>query len=107
MIEGGEVHFVQEPRGVPNAVGQIQWALLLALRSALTGGAFEVDPEAVRSICIDKGLYDRANFATIFKRPANAALFRGEMVPQGQARPLSDEGEHRLAEIISTLAPQG
>jgi len=104
MIEGAEAHFIREPHDVPNAVGQIQWALLLALRNALTGtsGALEVDPEAVRSICIEKGLYDRNNFAANFKR--NAELFRGEMVSQGESRPLSDEGERRLADIIRGLA---
>jgi len=107
MVENGEIHFILEPHEVPNALGQIQWALLLALRSALTGGAFDVDPEGVRSICIEKGYYDGPNFAAIFKRAANAKLFRGEMAPQGKASGLSDEGERRLAELIQTLAGQG
>jgi uncharacterized protein with HEPN domain len=103
LIEGEEVHFIKEPRDVPNAVAQIQWALLLGLRSALLGGAFDVDPEAVRSICIEKGFYDKANFAAIFKRKPNANLFKDEMVAQGPARGLSDKGEEELASLIRSL----
>jgi len=103
LVEGGEVHFIREPRNVANAVGQIQWALLLALRSAIMGGGFETDPEAVRSICIEKGFYDKANFAAVFKRKQNASLFKEEMVPQGPSRSLSDEGEVELGNLVRTL----
>jgi len=107
MMADGEVHFIREPRDVPNATGQIQWALLLALQNAIIGGAFEVDPEDVRSICIEKGYYDRGNFAANFKQSRNAALFRGEMVPQGERRSLSDDGMDRLADLIRNLTSQG
>lgn len=104
MMEDGELYFVKEPKGVSIAAGQIQWALLLALRSALLGGEFEVDPEDVRSICKAKGFYDRANFATYFKRKKTATLFKGRLEPQGEPQKLSDEGMDDLAVLIKTLA---
>lgn len=103
LAEGEEVHFIREPRNVPNAAAQIHWALLLGLRSALLGGTFDVDPEAVRSICIEKGFYDKANFAAIFKRKQNTKLFKAEMIPQGPATSLSDDGEEELANLIRSL----
>jgi hypothetical protein len=103
LIEGGELHFIHEPEVSQNAVGQIQWALLLALKAALLGGEIEVDAEAVRSVCIEKGLYDKGNFATNFKKAKTAALFNSPPEPQGKAVRLSGPGEKRLAELIKNL----
>lgn len=103
LIEGDEIHFVREPQAENNAQGQIGWALLLALRNAMLGKNFQVDPEAVRSICIDKGYYDQANFASIFKR--NAGFFKGKIVLQGSPQSLSPEGEKELAKLIRSLIP--
>lgn len=104
MVESGDVHFIHEPKDVKNATGQIQWALLLGLKSALLGGDMVVDPESVRSICIEKGLYDKANFAATFKRAPNRSLFNGLLEPQGESRKLTAKGEEKLAEVLKTLA---
>src|SRR5947199_5779966 len=104
MVEDAEVHFVYEPKDVKVATGQIQWAVLLSLKSALLGGDMTVDPEDVRSICIEKGLYDKANFAAVFKRPPNSSLFNGLLEPQGGPKRLTTKGEERLAEVLKTLA---
>jgi hypothetical protein len=103
LMENDDVHFIRQPEGVKVAPGQIQWALLLALKSALLGGEMSVDPEAVRSICIERGLYDKANFASNFKKAANASLFQKTPEPQGPAVKLSQDGEKRLAELIKSL----
>lgn len=107
MLDAGDVHFIHEPRNVKNATGQIQWALLLGFKSALLGSDMTVDPEAVRSICIEKGFYDKANFAAHFKTPANKALFNGLLKPQGELRKLTPKGEEKLAEILKELATRG
>ena len=107
MVETGEVHFIHEPRNVKNATGQIQWALLLGLKAALLGGEMTVDPEDVRSICIEKGFYDKANFAANFKKPANKGLFNKLPKPQGEPSRLSTKGEEKLAEVVKVLATRG
>lgn len=104
MMDEGEVHFVREPKGEKNATAQIQWALLLALKTALLGGDLVVDPEAVRSVCIDKGFYDKANFATNFKTASNKAFFQKLLSPQGEPARLSQQGERQLAQILKDLA---
>lgn len=103
LIEGDEFHFIQEPAVSQNAAGQIQWSLLLALKNALLGGDLEVDAESVRSVCIEKGLYDKGNFASTFKKAKNAAYFQAPPEPQGSAVKLSGAGEKRLAELVKSL----
>ena len=106
FYEGDEVHFVKEPHGVPNAQGQIEWALLLALKNAIENDSLSTDPEAVRSVCQEKGFYDRGNFATIFKRSNNTSLFKEPLEPQGAPQPLTIEGQDALAKLIKRLAAQ-
>ena len=102
--EDNEVHFLKEPGGTSIAQGQIAWALLLALKSALETNNFVVDPEDVRSICQDKGFYDKANFSAHFKKQNNAKLFKGQLEAQGEARALTTDGQTALASVIRTLA---
>jgi len=104
MVESGDVHFIREPKDVKNATGQIQWALLFGLKSALLGGDMIVDPEGVRSICIEKGFYDKANFAANFKRAPTRSLFNGVLEPQGESRKLTAKGEEKLADVLKALA---
>jgi hypothetical protein len=101
MIEGQDVHFVHEPRDVRIATGQIHWSLLLALKSALLGRDFLVDPEAVRSLCQDKGFYDAKNFAANFRN--NSDLFQRLPQPQSEPVRLSTKGEEELADLIRSL----
>ncbi len=76
LIENGECHFVREPKPRKVARGQVEWALLLALRNGILNNSLSVDPEDVRSICQEKGFYDAKNFATNFKTPKVAKFFR-------------------------------
>ena len=107
MYEGEEVYFRKDPS--PNAVskGQIEWTLLLALKNAIENNAFTVDPEAVRSVCQDKGYYDKKNFAATFKKAAYAKYFKGTLEPQGEAQPLTNEGQDALAALIKRLSGAG
>lgn len=102
--EDDEVHFLREPHNLSIAKGQIAWALLLALKNGLENNSFAVDPEDVRSICQEKGFYDKANFAAHFKKPANAKLFKGLVEPQGEARALTNDGQTALSALIKDLA---
>jgi uncharacterized protein with HEPN domain len=104
MYEEGEVHFVQEPKTGKIARGQIEWALLIALRNAITSNSFSVDPEDVRSICQEKGFYDAANFIKNFKTPKNAALFQGQLEAQGESQKLTTDGQKELGKLIKELA---
>ena len=106
MIEDGEFHFLREPAHSTVSRGQNELALLIALRNALTGKEFIVDPEEVRSTAQDKGFYDKANFSTNFKKDRYAVYYKGPMEPQGAAQGLSKEGETALVALIKSLATQ-
>jgi len=103
IYEDNEVHFVREPTTHIIARGQIEWALLLALRNCIIANNFSVDPESVRSICQEKGFYDQRNFSYNFKKAKNAALFQGPMEPQGQAQKLTSEGQKELGKLVKEL----
>lgn len=104
LVADDEVHIVKEPSTGGNAARQLDWAVLLALRSALLGGAFESDAESVRSICEEKGCYDRGNFAGNFKREPGKTLFRDVLERRGESQKLAEPGEERLAKLIGQLA---
>jgi len=104
FFASGELHFIKEPSTSSAAEGQIQWALLLALKSGILNNTVVVDPEDVRSICQEKGFYDVANFTAIFKRKSKARLFNGLLEPQGESRALTPDGEAELAKLLNTLA---
>ena len=106
MVADGEAHFLSEPTPQNTAEGQTQWALLLALKNGVLNNSLEADPEEVRSICQDKGLYDPANFAAHFKKAKFAKLFKGLMEPQGDPQRLTTDGETELATLIAGLGSQ-
>ncbi len=107
LVDGGDVHFIRDPAHGTVAKGQIEWALLLSLRNAFVSNEFSTDPEDVRSICQEKGFYDRANFAAVFKRDPYVGYFRHALQPQGPREPLSNEGQVALGELVKTLARAG
>ena len=104
LIEDEELHFIREPSTTTVSEGQIQWALLVALKNALLNNSLSVDPEDVRSICQEKGFYDQANFATNFKTAKYAKLFRKPLEPQGEAQSLTSDGQVELGKLIKGLA---
>lgn len=104
MVEDGEVHFVREPSHGIVAKGQIEWALLLALKQAILENEFSADPEDVRSICQDKGYYDKKNFATNFKKATTASYFKNPLEPQGARQTLTPEGQTALGQLVKRLS---
>lgn len=106
MYEDEQVHFLREPRHTKVATGQIEWALLLAMKNAIENNKFEVDAESVRSVCQDRGYYDKSNFATNFKTKKNAALFKSPPEPQGDSQPLSPDGQEQLGRLVKRLASE-
>ena len=100
----GNVHFIKEPHDIQVITGQMEWALLLALKKVILKDSLSVDPEDVRSVCQDKGFYDLANFAANFKKPKYSKLFKGSMVSQGAAQQLSNDGQDELGKLIKRLA---
>lgn len=104
MFEDGEAHFIREPTPKNVAAGQMEWALLLALKNAVENNKLETDPEDVRSMCQEKGFYDKSNFSANFKKPANSALFRKALEGQGEPQPLSNDGQAALAKLVKALA---
>lgn len=106
IFEDNEVHFVAEPSTTKISQGQIEWALLTALKSAIENKGFSVDPEKVRSVCQDKGFYDSGNFITNFKRGKNGALFQGALEAQGEAQKLTNAGLVELGKLVKGLSAQ-
>jgi len=104
LYDNKAVHFIKEPHPKGIATGQIEWALLLALKNAIENDALSTDPEAVRSVCLEKGFYDKGNFSATFKKPGNAKLFRKALIAQGPAEPLSSDGQDALGELVKRLA---
>jgi hypothetical protein len=106
FVDGTDVHFVREPSHGTVSKGQLEWALLLALKNAVVANEFSADPEDVRSICQDKGFYDKKNFATYFKREPGASYFRQPLQPQGPRQTLTNDGQAALGELVKALAKQ-
>lgn len=102
--EEGEVYFVKEPSTQIVLQGQNDWALLFALKNAILKNSLATDPEDVRSMCKAKGYYDPLNFAKYFKKKKYAAYFRNALEAQGEAQPLTNDGEIALAKLIHSLA---
>jgi len=104
LVDGDDVHFIREPAHGTVAKGQMEWALLLSLKHAITENELSADPEDVRSICQEKGFYDKGNFAAIFKRQPYARYFRQPLQPQGPRQALTNDGQTALGELIKALA---
>lgn len=103
LYEDGELHFIKEPAAAAVAQGQIEWALLAALKNGILKNEMSCDAESVRSICQEKGYYDKKNFITNFKRSTNANLFNTPLEAQGDAQPLSSEGQVSLGRLVKSL----
>lgn len=97
-----EVHFIQEPRPAKLSQGQIEWALLSALKYAIEDNAFIVDGNAVRQLCDEKGFLDASNFWSIFGR--NTELFAKPITSADPKQSLSTDGQAALARLIESLA---
>lgn len=98
----GNVVFFREPGADKAAQTQIEWAMLLALKNAIVKGAFSIDAEEVRLVCQEKGIFDRRNFYTTFRRHGD--YFRSPPEPNGRAQPLSSKGLAALGALIKSLA---
>jgi len=70
------LHCIKEPSHGQAARGQIEWALLLALKNGILNNSLKADPEEVRSMVQDKGYYDSANFSANFRKPKYANYFK-------------------------------
>lgn len=106
MYADDDVHFLREPSNMKVSQGQMSWALLLALKNAITANKMETDPEDVRSICKAKGFYDGANFAAVFKREPYASYFKQALEPQGEPQLIAQDGEIALADLVRQLAEE-
>ena len=104
MVADDEVHFLLEPPPGKFVDGQIQWALLLALKNCILNNELSADPEDIRSVCQDKGFYDPANFAANFRKAKYSKLFKGPMERQGDPQGLTPEGQTELGKVIRQLA---
>jgi len=103
MFADGEAHFLKEPNTRQVTLGQFQWALMLALKNAVLNDALTTDPEALRSICQEKGYYDQANFSANFKRGKFIGAFAKQLSPQGEPQKLSPSGMDALADTVRSV----
>lgn len=106
MVEEGQAYFLREPKAKTVSRGQLEWSLLIALKSGILKQTFSADPEEVRSICQEKGFYDKNNFAAHFKKPAFATLFKAPLEPQGEPQLLSNPGLEALGQLVKSLASE-
>ncbi|AEU35452.1 hypothetical protein [Granulicella mallensis] len=104
MYEDQSVLFVHEPQTTKVARGQVEWALLLALKNGIESNVLSADPEKIRSVCQEKGFYDKANFIKNFKGTTTAGYFTGAMEAQGEAQKLTTEGMKELAKVVKDLS---
>ncbi len=103
LYEDEELHFIKEPAAEVVSKGQIEWALLIALKNGILGNSMACDAESVRSICQEKGYYDKKNFSTNFKNASHAKLFSAPLETQGEAQTLSNDGLDALGKIVKSL----
>ena len=106
MIEDKQLYFLKEPKTKKAAQGQREWSLLMALKNAFLKNNLAADAEEVRSICQEKGYYDKANFAKTLKGPKMAGLFKSPLEPQGDAQTLANDGLDALGALVKTLADE-
>lgn len=104
IYEDQSILFVHEPKTTKVARGQVEWALLLALKSGIESNVLAADPEKIRSVCQEKGFYDKANFIKNFKGSTTAGYFTGAMEAQGEAQKLTAEGMKELAKVVKDLS---
>ncbi|WP_018417414.1 hypothetical protein [Teredinibacter turnerae] len=103
LYEDDELHFIKEPAAEVVSTGQIEWALLIALKNGILGNSMGCDAESVRSICQEKGYYDKKNFSTNFKKAAHSKLFSAPLETQGEAQTLSNDGLDALGKVVKSL----
>jgi hypothetical protein len=99
----GEVHFLREPSPTTTAKGQMQWALLYALKNAIENNSFSLDASEFTEILDDKGFYDRKNYWAIFERNGGAVFQKAPSKDQPK-QTLSVDGQNQLAELVRALA---
>ena len=102
--DGNEVKFLVDPEPTSKTQGQLEWSLLLALKNGFEKSSFETDPEDVRSICQEKDLYDKTNFASIFKTSNFSDYYSGNLRAQGSHQILNSDGRVALAKLIEKLS---
>ena len=98
----GEVHFLREPQPSTVAKGQMQWALLYALKTAIEQNSFLVDAEAFAGFVTAKGFHTGNNYYAVFGRNSS-----GFVRPPSREQPrqnLNGEGLEQLAELVRSLA---
>jgi hypothetical protein len=103
-VNHGAAELRQYPAARGKAQGQMQIALLCALRRGVNGQQLEVDASEVREECKASNYYDEANFASNFKK--NSSLFSGPIKTGQPPRRLSLEGERQLAQVVRDLAAE-
>jgi hypothetical protein len=79
---------------------QMNLALLLSVRQAITGGGFGCPLEELRQMCLHYDCYDVPNFAANLKR--NSQLFKPRK--KGEDIELSAAGMKRAAGVIKQIA---
>ena len=105
MFDKDDVHFIKEPHDVAISTGQTEWALLLALKNAILSDSMSTDRKMHAQSAKQKAFTTKpSNFATNFKSPKNAKLFKSALVPQGPAEPLSSDGQDALGRLIKRLS---
>ena len=99
LVEGSEIRPIYHLKATQKARAQIQYALMIALETAISTGQFVVDAEKLRTRCQYQNCYDSANFMKNIKDKAE--LFKS--IANDQPMPLSPVGKSELADLIEQL----
>lgn len=96
FVEGNEVRPIYRVNATKKATAQVQYALMMALETALSSGQFQVNMEDLRVRCQEQKSYDQDNFARHIKN--NASLFKS--IENDQPLVLSPDGKSELADLM-------
>ena len=99
LIEGTEIRPIYNLKTTKKAKAQISLALLMALKSAISTGQFQVDIEELRKQCGELKCYDSPNFMKNLK--LNEKLFKE--VSSDQPLTLSPDGKSDLADLLEEM----
>lgn len=102
LIQGQEIRPIYRLSVTKKARAQVQHSLMIALESALSTGAFQVNIEALRARCHDQNHYDSANFMKTIRENAN--LYKA--IDDVDVLTLSPDGKSELAELLEELAQE-
>jgi len=102
MFDGADFVYFRPPEIRPKARATAEWALLLALKRAVTDGEFSVSKSEIRDVCKEHQCYDDGNFAKTLREAKN--YFSNPFSDNETRRRITPDGERELVSVLKKLA---